>query len=53
MKEIKKYGGMIITEAESTAIVYGMPKVVTDAGFADKQLPLYEIVQTLMEVIKK
>lgn len=52
-KEIKKYGGMIITEAESTAIVYGMPKVVTDAGLADKQLPLYEIVQTLTEVIKK
>lgn len=52
-KEIKKNGGMIISEAESTAIVYGMPKVVTDAGLADKQVPLYEIVQTLTEVIKK
>lgn len=52
-KEIKKNGGMVIAEAESTAIVYGMPKVVADAGLADKQVPLYEIVQTLTEVIKK
>lgn len=52
-REIKKWGGTVLTESEATAIVYGMPKVVYDAGLSDKQVHLYEIVQVLMEEIKK
>ncbi|MCX8056959.1 MAG: chemotaxis response regulator protein-glutamate methylesterase [Ignavibacteria bacterium] len=50
--EIKKNGGFVLTEAESTAIVYGMPKAVYDAGLSDMQVPLYELVQKLIEVVK-
>ncbi len=35
MKQIKAAGGYIIAEDESTAVVYGMPKVVVDIGNAD------------------
>lgn len=52
-RDIKKYGGVVFTESEASAIVYGMPKAIKDAGLSDKQLNLYEVVQALMEEIKK
>lgn len=52
-REIKKFGGKVFSESEATAIVYGMPKVVFDAGLSDKQINLYEVVQVLLEELKK
>jgi len=52
-REVKNNGGIVITESETTAIVYGMPKVITDEGLSDKQVHLYELVQTLIEEVKK
>ena len=37
---IKKAGGEIIAENESTCVVYGMPKSVVQAGYADRIVPL-------------
>lgn len=40
---IKQHGGTIIAEAKSTAIIFGMPKAVIDAGLADVVSPIYQI----------
>jgi len=47
--EVKRQKGRVIVEAEETCIVYGMPKVVFDAGLADVQVPLPQIFQYVMQ----
>jgi two-component system, chemotaxis family, protein-glutamate methylesterase/glutaminase len=42
-RTVKAHGGMVITESEQTCVVYGMPRVVVDAGLSDEQLPLPEM----------
>jgi two-component system chemotaxis response regulator CheB len=37
---VKRAGGRVLAEAESTCTVYGMPRAVADAGLADAVLPL-------------
>ncbi|MFZ5644517.1 MAG: protein-glutamate methylesterase/protein-glutamine glutaminase [Bacillota bacterium] len=40
MLAIKKQGGYTVAEAESTCVVFGMPKAAIEIGGADKVLPL-------------
>jgi len=40
--------GKIIVEAEESCIVYGMPRVVYEAGLADVQVPLSGIFHEIM-----
>lgn len=47
-KAIKKYGGTVIAESEETCVVYGMPKVVFEAGLVDKKVPLPQIFDEIM-----
>src|SRR4051812_45855928 len=42
-RAVKAAGGRILCEAESTCVVYGMPRVVAEAGLADEVLPLDEL----------
>src|SRR4051812_36676825 len=42
-RAVKKAGGRILVEAESTCVVYGMPRAVAEAGLADEILPLDEL----------
>jgi len=42
-REVRRAGGRILVEAEVTCTVYGMPRVVAEAGLADLQLPLHEL----------
>lgn len=50
--EIKRKGGYTIAEAESTAVIFGMPNEAIKTGSVDRVLPLYkiagEITMTLM-----
>lgn len=46
--DIKKHGGTVIAESEETCVVYGMPKVVFEAGLVDKKLPLPYIFDEIM-----
>lgn len=46
---IKARGGMIITEAEESCVVYGMPRSVVEAGLSDYAAPLELISQAIME----
>ena len=50
-KSVKKYNGRIIVEAEESCIVYGMPRVVYEAGLADVQAPLSNIFNKIMNYI--
>lgn len=46
---IKARGGGILTEAEESCIVYGMPRAVVEAGLSDAAIPLERIAQAIME----
>jgi two-component system chemotaxis response regulator CheB len=48
---IKSQGGKVITEAEETCVVYGMPRSVDEAQLSDKSVPLYNLVRAIMEEI--
>ncbi len=48
---IKAQGGTIWTEEETSCVVYGMPRVVVEAGLSDRQLPLGLVAEALQEVI--
>lgn len=44
---LKRAGGRVIAEHESTCVVYGMPKVVIEMGAADQILPVTEIASAI------
>jgi two-component system, chemotaxis family, protein-glutamate methylesterase/glutaminase len=46
-REVKRVGGRILVEAESTCTVFGMPRAVAEAGLADMQLPLHELHEAI------
>lgn len=46
---IKARGGGILTEAEESCVVYGMPRAVVEAGLSDAAVPLEQIAQAIME----
>lgn len=50
MKAIKESGGKTIAQDES-ALIFGMPKVVSEAGFADKILPASEMSDAMLELV--
>ncbi len=41
-------GGEVLTEAESTAIIYGMPRCVREAGLSVEEAPLDELALALV-----
>lgn len=47
---IKARGGTILAEAESTCIVYGMPRALAEAGLADRMVPLDEMASVIRDV---
>ncbi|HEY2420047.1 MAG TPA: chemotaxis response regulator protein-glutamate methylesterase [Neobacillus sp.] len=48
---VKKYGGTVFVEAEDSCIVYGMPKSVLEAGYADEQYRLSRMYQEIISFI--
>jgi two-component system chemotaxis response regulator CheB len=48
---IKAQGGSILTEAEETCVVYGMPRSVTEAGLSDRSVALSDMAQAIMEFL--
>jgi two-component system chemotaxis response regulator CheB len=46
---IKARGGSILTEAEESCVVYGMPRSVAEAGLSDASVPLERLAQSIME----
>ena len=48
---IKAKGGRILTEAESSCVVYGMPRAVAEAALSDRVVPLDDLAATLLEML--
>lgn len=46
---IKARGGKVITEAEESCIIYGMPRSVVEAGLSDAAATLANMAQTIMK----
>jgi len=46
---IKARGGCVITEAEDSCVVYGMPRSIVEAGLSDHSASLGAIAQVIME----
>jgi two-component system chemotaxis response regulator CheB len=46
-RAVKAAGGRVLAEAESTCVVYGMPRAVAEAGLADEILPLHELAAAI------
>ena len=45
---IKAKGGTVITESESSCVVYGMPRSIVEAGLSDGDVPLDGMADALM-----
>jgi two-component system chemotaxis response regulator CheB len=37
---LRKFGARVLTESESSCVVYGMPRAVAEAGLSDGQAPI-------------
>jgi two-component system chemotaxis response regulator CheB len=48
---IKAKGGQILTEAESSCVVYGMPRAVAEAALSDRVATLDEMATTITEML--
>jgi two-component system chemotaxis response regulator CheB len=48
---VKAQGGRIATEAESSCVVYGMPRAVVEASLSDRSATLDEMADTIAELI--
>jgi two-component system chemotaxis response regulator CheB len=50
--EVKKKGGITLSEHESTCTIYGMPKAAYETGMVDEVLPLNEIPIEIVRLVK-
>ncbi len=51
LRELRRAGGFTIAEAESTAVVYGMPAAAVRLGAACESLPVNDIASRILENI--
>jgi len=51
-RKIKEKGGVIIIQDEKTSAVWGMPRMVHEAGLDDVMLPVFEITAALAKKIE-
>ncbi len=48
---IHEAGGYVVTEAESSCVVWGMPRSVAEAGAADSIVPLPEVAEAIVRAV--
>jgi two-component system chemotaxis response regulator CheB len=46
---IKARGGCVLTEAEASCVVYGMPRSVDEAGLSDASVHIERMANAIME----
>jgi two-component system, chemotaxis family, protein-glutamate methylesterase/glutaminase len=51
-RALKRLGATILTEAESSCVVYGMPRSVVEAGLSDSAVPLQDMAAEIMRRIR-
>ncbi len=52
-RRLKERGGTVLAEDASTAVVWGMPRAVVEAGLADHVLPLPRIAPFLRQLLQQ
>ena len=50
-RALKATGGIVLSEAEATCVVYGMPRAVEEAGLSDIVQPLGDLAAAVGAVI--
>lgn len=50
-RQLRGHGCQIIAESKETALIYGMPKSVVDAGLATREAPIEQIAQLVVDCI--
>lgn len=53
LRAMKEQGALGLAEAESSCIVYGMPRAVTEAGLVDKTAPLNRLAAEIVNFLSK
>lgn len=53
LRAMKEQGALGLAEDESTCIVYGMPRAVTEAGLVDKIAPLNRLASEIVNFVSK
>lgn len=48
---IKAHGGRVVTEAEESCVVYGMPRAVVEAALSDRSAALPQMADVLLELV--
>lgn len=48
---VKRFNGNVFVEAEDSCVIYGMPKAVVEAGYADGQFSISRMYQEIMNFI--
>jgi two-component system chemotaxis response regulator CheB len=48
-RAIRAAGGELVTEAEASCVVYGMPRCVDEAGLSSASAPISEMAQTILQ----
>lgn len=51
-EEIKKMGGKVIAEAQSSCVIYGMPREVIRRKLADLVIPLDEMAEEIIKIVR-
>lgn len=52
MVDIKKMKGLNIVQDEKTSVIFGMPKAAIELGVVDKVVPLNEIPNEIMRIVR-
>lgn len=50
-RKVKQLGGLVLTESKETCVVYGMPKVIDEAGLSDEQAPLFKMYDKIRHAL--
>jgi two-component system chemotaxis response regulator CheB len=48
---VKSAGGTVLTEAEKSCVIYGMPRSVVEASLSDAQVPLSEMAEKISSIL--
>lgn len=51
-RAVVEQGGVVVTESWSSAVVYGMPRVVAEAGLSSATLPIERMAETIVELTR-
>lgn len=52
VRVMKRQGCISLTQAESSCVVYGMPRAVVEAGLSDEQVPLGQLAERIERMVR-